>query len=259
MLEDMLQAFIDHCQVEWDQLLPLAEFACNNAVNASTGLTPFFVVYGRHPCTPAHGISELQDTVPAAAEFLETIQNATKVAKDSLTCTKANQEKYANQKRQPLTFQEGDLVLLSSAHIHPSLRSVKTSKKLTPRFIGPFTIVQRISETSYKLNLPESFKMHPVFHVSLLKPYTEPSTYPGRPPILPSPPSIIVENEEEYEVERILNHRNRRNRKEYLVKWKGYPEYDASWEPESHLSHAPKSVKEYELLRGRSPEEGGMV
>jgi Chromo (CHRromatin Organisation MOdifier) domain len=112
---------------------------------------------------------------------------------------------------------------------------------------------------AYELKIPDSLKIHPVFHVSRLKQYIEPTDHPGRPPVAPPPPPETIESEIEYEVEWIMDHRKRKNRLEYLVKWKGYPAYEASWEPITHLSHAQETVKEYELLRGRSIGEGGIV
>ena len=79
-------------------------------------------------------------------------------------------------------------------------------------------------------------KVHPVFHVSLLK------GYQGEAPCTPP---ILVDGEEEFEVERILNHRKRARKWEYLVKWKGYGAHENSWEPESHMEHSEELLKSY--------------
>jgi hypothetical protein len=168
------------------------------------------------------------------------------MAQDSLALAKANQETQANKKRRSLTFQVGEKVLLSSAHINLASRNPKATRKLSPRFIGPYPVIQKVSEVAYKLELPASLKIHPVFHVSRLKSYVEPTSYPGRSPVTPPPPPETVEDHEEYEVEQLLDHRNRKGKEEYLVKWVGYPEYDASWEPLANLSHAQESLEEYE-------------
>ena len=98
-----------------------------------------------------------------------------------------------------MTFEIGDQVLLSTQHItlkHPGTR------KLLPRWIGPFTILDRIGTLAYRLGLPESMsKIHVVFHVSKFKPYK----VSGR--VQPPPVPIKIEGELEYEVERILNNR----------------------------------------------------
>ncbi len=95
-----------------------------------------------------------------------------------------------------------------------------------------------------KLRLPPEMKrVHPVFHVSLLEPYIA-NSIEGR--IEPPPPPIVVEGELEYEVEDILDSRIRRNRKEYLVKWKGYDGIDAvTWEPESNVEHLADLLQKF--------------
>ena len=109
---------------------------------------------------------------------------------------------------------------------------------------------------AYKLELPESLKIHPVFHVSLLHPYQDPAMFSDRAPIAPPPIPITIDDAPEYEVEKILDHRVHRRHLEYLVKWVGYPEYDASWEPEINLDNAKESVEAYRASRSM-PGRGG--
>ena len=77
-------------------------------------------------------------------------------------------------------------------------------------------------------------RIHPTFHVSLLK------KYKGEAPFVPA---VIIDGEAEYEVEQILNHRQKRNGIEYLVKWRGYGAHEHSWEPEVNLENAEESLK----------------
>src|SRR5436305_13536030 len=79
-LEDMLQAFVNYCQDNWDQLLISAEFACNNAPNASTGMSPFCVNTCCNLHNPYSAIIKIPDHTPAVADFLESMSNATKIA-----------------------------------------------------------------------------------------------------------------------------------------------------------------------------------
>lgn len=255
-LEDMLRAFTNYRQDNWEDNLPSAEFACNNATNTSTGLTPFYINQGHDPINPYTQIGTIPDKNPAVSEIIEEITYAQKIAQDTLALAKANQERNANKKRRDFTFSIGDQVLLSTAHIDLASQAKRPSRKLKQRFIGPYTIIQQVSSVAYKLDLPTSLKIHPVFHISLLRPYKQPDDYPHRDPTPPPPPEVSINDETEYEVEQILDHRTRRNKKEYLVKWKGYPEYDATWEPEDHLINAEEIVREYEH-RGRCSEGGG--
>jgi hypothetical protein len=88
-------------------------------------------------------------------------------------------------------------------------------------------------------------KIHPVFHVSLLRKYNQnPEEFSERHQV--PPPPVIINDEREYEVERILDKRKRRRRTEYLVKWVGYELYDATWEPLASLANAPDAVREFE-------------
>jgi Chromo (CHRromatin Organisation MOdifier) domain len=149
-----------------------------------------------------------------------------------------------------------DLVLLSSAHINLASQAKRPSKKLQHQFIGPYRIIQKISPVAYKLALPHTLQIHPVFHVSKLRPYQSPETIPHRPPPIPPPAPVTIDDTDEFEVEKILDHRTRHNCQEYLVKWVGYPDHDASWEPAAHLEHAQDCLAKY-LTSGRSLEGGG--
>ena len=123
--------------------------------------------------------------------------------------------------------------------------------------MGPYTIIAEVSTTVYKLDLPGNLRIHPVFHVSLLKHYQETPDNFNRPT---PPPAIIIPGieEEEYEVESILDKKLVRTKPHYLVKWKGYPLHDATWEPAEHLKNAERKVKEFELTRTSNLKEGRM-
>jgi hypothetical protein len=166
-------------------------------------------------------------------------------AKDNLALAKKRQEEYTNRERRELIFKEGDRVLLSAKHIILASQVKRPSKKLQPRFIGPYRIEKVVSPVAYRLTLPATVRIHPVFHVSLLRKYEEPTDIPLRPNPVDPPPAITTGENEEFEVERILDERWHRQRREYLVQWKGYPEYDAGWEPEPNLENAKEALAEF--------------
>src|SRR5579862_8578850 len=234
-LEEMLRAYTTYQQDQWDEYLPAAEFAYNNSKQASTGFTPFELDCGQHPDTPI--VMTTPSKVPAANEFLEHWTSMIEIARDALREAQERQVKYANEHRRYLTFAIGDQVLLSMKNANSPVDRNRPTRKLTPRFTGPYTITQVVSETAYRLDLPSAMKIHPVFHVSLLKPYkSSPNEF-----LRPTPPPAVVlpeTEQEEYEVESILDKRIVRNKPQYLVKWLGYPLHDATWEPLDHLTNA---------------------
>ena len=130
-----------------------------------------------------------------------------------------------------MEFNIGDEVLLSSKNIkfkHPG------SKKLLPKFIGPYTVLDKISSVAYKLSLPATMnRIHPVFHVSLLKPYIKSGAIQPPPPLLDDEGDIV------FFVETLLASRpakrGRKHIKEYLVKWQGYDHEHNTWEPADNI------------------------
>ena len=124
-----------------------------------------------------------------------------------------------------------------------NLRFPHQATKLNPKCYGPFRVVKEISPVVYQLQLPPSWNIHPMFHASLLSPYCK---TPSHGPNFSRLPPNLINDEEEYEVEQIKVHRNFSKLKhlQYLIKWKGYPESDNTWESATDV-HAPDLVKQY--------------
>jgi hypothetical protein len=184
--------------------------------------------------------------VQASEDFIDHWNNSIKIAQDSLMTAQQRQTNYANQNRRDLQLKKGDKVLISAAHVNNPVDAQRPTKKLSPKYLGPYEVIECISPVAYKLKLPASIKIHPVVHVSVLKPYQEEKDF-SRP--VPPPPEII-DDEIEFEVERILDKRIRYRKPEYLVKWKGYPLHDATWEPQANLTNCRTLLNEFNQ-RGR--------
>ncbi len=129
-------------------------------------------------------------------------------------------------------YQPGQKVWLSTRDIRLRL----PCKKLAPRYVGPFVIQKQINPVTFQLKLPPQYRIHPTFHVSLLKLYhspVSPSTESG--PITEPPLPLILEDGAVYEVRTILDSRRRGGRLEYLVDWEGYGLEERSWIPRDDI------------------------
>ncbi|SGY80360.1 BQ5605_C008g05368 [Microbotryum silenes-dioicae] len=160
------------------------------------------------------------------------------------------QARFANLKRKPSPpFKIGDQVLLNRKNIQTS----RPSSKLDSHKLGPFRIQRIISPAAFKLELPASMKIHPVFHVSLLEPYQANSLASrcSNPP----PPPEIINGEEEYQVEQILDSRNNRRsrRLEYFVDWTGYGPQDRQWVSAADFDDDDSLVIEFHTRHPHKP------
>jgi hypothetical protein len=249
VLEEALRSFVGATQVDWDRYLPSLQFAYNTAKHTSTGETPFFMTYGRNPIVPAGLLGGAPSTadrrVPATYDYIEELRSTLTRANSQLEKAQDRQRTVADRRRQDQRYAVGDRVLLSTAHLAVP---ANLTRKLSKLYEGPFLIEACVGENAYRLALPETVRLHPVFNVSQLRPYHDPSgKFPGRS-VDPSPP-VVVDGEEEYEVEAILGHRDvtagRQRRREYLVKWVGYGALHNTWEPEGNLENAKEMVDRY--------------
>ena len=134
-------------------------------------------------------------------------------------------------------YQTGDKVWLEGRN----LTTTHPTAKLAPRRYGPFPITRVVSRTSYQLKLPPQWKIHNVFHATLLTPYKE-TTLNGSHYQEPAPD--LIEGQPEWEVERVMRVRRRRNQLQYLIRWKGFSDTHDSWEPAKHL-HAEQLIQEF--------------
>jgi hypothetical protein len=249
-LEEMIRGYVNWKQDDWDEYLSVLEIAYNNSVQASTGRTPFFLNSGQEIQLPIDkAMSAVRDCKnPEAVKRVEGIHAAIQQAKLQIAKAQERQQKYADQHRRELTFQVGDSVLLSTEHLK-LVDSHRRTPKLAEKYIGPFKIKRVVGSNAYELDLPARLKIYPVFNISKLKLYREGAEVnPHRPAPFSRPPPESVEEDgaESYEVEEILKHRNSGARIQFLVKWKGYPEWEATWESRANLAKAKELLDEYE-------------
>jgi len=249
-IEQYLRLFVNHRQDDWAEWLPLAEFSYNNRVQSSTRYTPFILNSGRHPRLGTEPIRETK--VEAVATFLNKMSNARKEAAAALQQASDDMKRFYDHSRSSnITFNIGDMVWLDGK----DLRTDRPSKKLEDKRYGPFKIKRVLSPQVYELHLPSSIRIHPVFNVVKLRPFT-PDPILGRHN--PSPSPLIVDGElTEYEVETILDSRLTRSKLFYKVKWKGYPLEESTWEPTENLGNSSKLVKQFHERHPSAPRKIG--
>jgi transposase InsO family protein len=245
-LEQYLRCFINYQQDDWLTFLPLAEFSYNNSKHASIGVSPFYALTGQHPrwdfATPGSPVN------PSAEDRLDRLQSIHEELREHLLAAQEHQKKAADRYRKATpVYQVGDKVWL----LRRNIRTTRPCEKFDFQRLGPFPIAAQINDVAYRLELPSSMHIHPVFHVSLLEPY-QPNILPGRMP--PPPAPVIVNNDLEYEVNEILDSKFLRRRLYYLVDWVGYPPSERSWEPATHLQHSPDAVHAFHR---RYPDKPG--
>ncbi len=235
-LEEALRSYIGHDQTTWDDYLVPLEIAFNSATATSTNMTPWFFNHGYHPRLP---ITPGDTNVPAVTQFTQHLHQRIAYATGCLQQAKARQKSNADSRRRDLQFSVGQLVRLNLQHLDlPGC----PSRKLSPRFSHPLRICKVISPVAYQLELPATWKIHPVFHVSHLRPYRPDNLVPGRVSV--PPPPVVTDGQDHFEIARILRHRvhPRTRAVFYLVRWQGYGPEDDSWVPRRDL-HAPTLLR----------------
>ena len=138
-------------------------------------------------------------------------------------------------------WKEGDKVWLETTNLH-----MNGPKELQMKQTGPFEVEEVISHMAFRLRIPPQWKIHTVFHASLLMIYKEMLEH--GPNFLQLPPDLI-DGEEEYEVEAVLGHRGKPSCHTFLIRWKGYSAAEDTWEPERNLRNAQPLITEYKITQ----------
>ncbi|KAJ9565224.1 hypothetical protein OSB04_001190 [Centaurea solstitialis] len=167
-LEDMLRSCVIDFGGNWDTHLPLVEFAYNNSFHSSIGMAPFEALYGRKCRTPTCWL-EAGEKQFAGPEIIQETADKVKGIRERLKAAQDRQKSYADKKRRPIDFQVGKRVMLKVSPWKGIIRFGKRGK-LSPRFLGPFTILEKVGLQAYRLELPSEMDgIHPTFHVCYLR------------------------------------------------------------------------------------------
>ncbi|KAI2655821.1 Transposon Tf2-6 polyprotein [Labeo rohita] len=247
-LERFLRCFASDHQRSWASYLVWAELSNNLHTSTATGLSPFEVCYGFQPPIFEHQEPEVE--VPSAQQLVRRCRRLWNHARAAIQ--KANRRYVVQHRRRHppgRLFHVGDRVYLSTRNIN-----LKTdSRKLTPRFIGPFKITHRLNPVTFRLQLPASLRIHPVFHQSQLRPVFFSPLSPQAPA---PPPPRIVDGGPAYTVRRILDSRPRGRGTQYLVDWEGYGPEERSWIPGRFILD-PALIQDYRRRVSSAPGPSG--
>lgn len=228
-LEQYLRCFASDTPHKWRKLLTWAELWYNTSFHSSLGISPFQALYGRCPPTIQDYI---QGSSPIEAVNLTLTERSTLLQQLRVNLQQAQirMKLQADKHRRDLQFMVHDWVLVKLQPYRQNSVANRLNFKLSKRFYGPFQIIERIGPVAYKLALPTESKLHPVFHVSLLRPFRgdptarqqlslPPSSYHNKP----SPqPARILQKRQVIVKDNLID--------QLLIQWQGLPVEDSSWE-----------------------------
>ncbi|KAI5120859.1 hypothetical protein M0805_008232 [Coniferiporia weirii] len=237
-VEAYLQIYCGTSPHTWTDSLTDLEFSHNIQTHLVTKTLPFNIILGYDPI-PIPPVIEDTD-IPSLSLRLRLLSSIRKEVLTAHDLARTHMAQHGARGFKP--FKLGDKVWLEATNLHFPNRSCK----LAPKQEGPFPIIQVLSPLNYRLKLPPAWKIHPVFHASLLSAYTETNTH--RPPFTQPPPDQI-EGHQEFEIEAIVSHKGNGTRHRFLVKWTSYPSSENQWLPETALSHVTTTLKMYKRTK----------
>ena len=227
-LETYLRCFASEQPRNWARWLPWAEYWYNTSPHASTHCTPFRALYGRDPPRLIR-YERGTATVSAVDQQLEDRDAILDDLRMHLLRSQQKMKVYADASRHHAEFQPGEMVYLKLRPYRQQSLAKRRFEKLAARYYGPYKVIERVGSVAYRLELPATAAIHPVFHISQLR--------PARGQTLSSaalPPQLTADLEMEVEPDTLLavrpKARGNPNEVEVLLKWKNLPEFEATWE-----------------------------
>jgi len=249
----ILRSYVNAMADDWDDFLPALELAVNSKIQASTGASPFYLVYGKEPRLPIDCVLDTVHSqpsmVPAVENRLQRMQKALAAAYTKVEEAQARQKKNSDEHHRMLQLKEGDQVMLST----DGLVLKSGTHKLTSRYVGPFKVKGLVNDNAITLDLPPLLQaMHPSVNISRLKLYRDGTLlFPDRPRKHTQPPAVEVDTNgvRKYQVECIVAQRGTRG-SHLLVRWLGYGPEDDEWKPRRELiNSAPECVEHWDKLQ----------
>ncbi|TYK28129.1 Transposon Ty3-G Gag-Pol polyprotein [Cucumis melo var. makuwa] len=225
---------------QMDGQTEVAEYWYNTTYHGSIGISPFKAVYERLP-PPLIQYGDMETSNSTLDQQLRDRDIVFGTLKQHLQVAQERMKKFADMKRRDMEFQTGDYMFLKLRPYRQTSLRKKRNEKLSPKYFGPYRIIERIGTVAYKLELPSTAAIHPVFHVSQLK-----KAVGNIKETQPLDPYVNECHEWITQLEEVYAYRKNQATKEWevLVSWKGLPPHEATWEncadlkvqfPEFHL------------------------
>ena len=248
VIEAYLRSYCNYEQNDWSEMLPIAEYAYNSSKLSATKISPFYANYRFEPRT--NWPTEIQFRNPASEMYGHYMNGVHTTMKQRLEASIEAMGKYYNKKRKTISpIQKGELFMLNAKNI----RTKHWCRRLEYKMLGPFEVLSVGKNLRYcKLKLPEQWKIHPGFNISLLERYRGEKK---------EAPEVEVEADgDEWVMEYIIatGHSNDNAKKHiYLVKWKDFTHEENTWESyENVMDHDEGLLEEFYAKNGSIERDG---
>ena len=222
------------CERSWDRHIPLVEFVYNNSFQSSIGMAPYEALYGRKCRTPFCW-TELSERKVIGPNLIQETEEKVKMIRERLKVSIDRHKSYADMKRKDIRYEIGEKVFLKVSPWKKVMRFGKNGK-LSPRFIGPYEVIEKVGPVEYRLALtPDLEKIHNVFHVSMLRRYRLDPSHVVSSKTIELRPNLTYE---EVPVEILARKvKELRKKKIPLVKvlWRNHKTEEATWESEETM------------------------
>ncbi|GAU23864.1 hypothetical protein TSUD_369720 [Trifolium subterraneum] len=253
-LEMYLRCFTFQNPKTWYKILAMAEYWYNTSFHHSAGMTPFKALYGRDPPAIIRYVVQPND-VPSMREQLLQRDVIIEQLKSNLLRAQQRMKHYVDKKRKDVEFKVGDKVLVKLQPYRQHSTTLRKNQKLSMRYFGPFNILAKVGTIAYKLDLPSTAKIHPVFHIAQLKPFKGNNDEPYIP--LPLTTSEIGPT---FQPAKVLDTRmivqGNSHVPQVLIQWGKNADADVKWEDFTDIkdNYPSFNLKDKIVLKG-----GGIV
>ncbi|PWA91318.1 Ty3/gypsy retrotransposon protein [Artemisia annua] len=228
-LETYLRCFSSENPKQWSRWLSWAEYWYNTSYHTSSKATPFKILYGRDPPKLIPYETSSAPTFEVD-KYLEERDRVLDELKRNLLKAQQIMKAQSDSHRRDVQFHVGDMVFLKLRPYRQRSVSKRLNEKLAPRYFGPFEVLEKIGAVAYRLKLPETASIHPVFHVSQLKKVVgDQAVETDFPKELSNDMEMMVQPQEVLGVREGKS--NSKEDREVLIRWKNLPGYESTWEP----------------------------